>query len=303
MGWVKAPILIAAAFGLVLGCVVLGRAATNGIPACGPDQVPSATTVAQVRRNVVTGLAVVATWGTSPCRLHARLTFTVKRFTQRVSPGGAVRTIHGNPALTRVDVVLKPGAVLAASWRWRNWCGRSGRFQLQANFSNWPYLAVPSHAVAPPRCTSPERPSTLVRVPVAVRPCPSGGDRLRPGVGGGFMQSLIVGVRIERRAHRAPCLLTHAKVTFALQRQMSGRWVTIREIDGNPGHRKIGALLAAGEPGTVFWAWRNWCGGGGRFRSFARVDERIAAGPVFAQPISCQDPKAPSTLRPSYGHG
>jgi hypothetical protein len=80
--------------------------------------------------------------------------------------------------------------------------------------------------------------------------------------------------------------------------------VTIREIEGNPGHRKIGALLAAGEPAPVFWAWRNWCGGGGgRFRSFARVDERVAAGPVFTQPISCQDPNAPSTSRPSYGHG
>jgi hypothetical protein len=128
--------------------------------------------------------------------------------------------------------------------------------------------------------------------------------RVRPGVGGGFMQSLIVGVGVELRTHRAPCLLTYAKVTFALQQQVNDRWVTLRQIEGNPGHRTIGALLARrSEPAQVFWAWRNWCGGGGRFRSFARVDERTAAGRVFTQPISCQDPRVPSTLSPSYGHG
>lgn len=301
----KAPILTAAALGLVLGgCVVLGRAATGGIPACGPDEVPSATTVAQVRSNVVTGRAAVGTWGTSACRLHARLTFTVKRFRKRVSPGGAIRAVKGNPAVASVDAVLKPGAVVAASWRWRNWCGRSGRFQLQASFSEWPYLAVPSHRVAPPRCTAHGAPSSLVRVPVSVRRCSSSDYRLRPGVGGGFMESLIVGVGIELRTHRVSCLLTHAKVTFALQQQVSDQWVTLRQIEGNPAHRTIGALLAAGgEPAQIFWAWRNWCGGANRFRSFARVDERTAAGRVFTQPISCQEPEAPSTLSPSYGHG
>ncbi len=237
------PVLRVAALGLALGgCVILGpAAATGGTRACGPDEVPSATTVAQVSSKVVTGLVAVGTWGTSPCRLHSRLTFSVKRFAYRVSPGGAVRRIRGNPAVATVDAVLKPGAVVVASWRWRNWCGRSGRFQLQASFKRWPYLAVPSHGLAPPRCASHQEPSTLVRAEVGVRRCSTRDYRVHPAVGGGFMQSLIYGVGIELRAHHAPCLLTHAKVTLALQQQVSGQWVTLRQIAGNPGHRTIGA--------------------------------------------------------------
>jgi hypothetical protein len=197
----------------------------------------ASTTVAQVGRKVVTGLAAVGTWGTSPCRLHSRLTFSVKRFAYRVSPGGAVRRIKGNPAVAIVDSVLRPGAVVVASWRWRNSCGRSGHFQLQASFNRWPYLAVPSHGFAPPRCTSREEPSTLARAAVGVRRCSTRDYRVHPAVGGGFMESLILGVGIELRAHHAPCLLAHASVTLALQHQVSGRWV---KLDRSRGTRATG---------------------------------------------------------------
>ena len=52
----------------------------------------------------------------------------------------------------------------------------------------------------------------------------------------------------------------------------------------------------------VFWAWRNWCGGGTHFRAFAVVNGRTVTGPTWSQAATCEDPKLPSTLTPSYGH-
>ena len=288
---------------LVLGAALLVSApsAATGtrLAACSEDQIPSATTAAAGGRAVVAAW----TWGTSPCLLDARLTFAVKHFTQRVSPGGAIRTIRGNPAVVRVHTVLKPGAVFTAAWRWRNWCGKRGRFQLQPNFSQWPYLAEPSGAIKAPACTSRGTRSTLVRVPVRLRVCRAGDLRPRPGIGQGFMGSLIVGVSISLRAHRSACLLRNAKVDFALQRQVSGQWTTVQQINGNPGHRTIGALLApGGEPAQTLWVWRNWCGGSATFRALAHLNGSTAAGTSTGDAPFCQDSASPSTLAPSFGH-
>lgn len=251
----------------------------------------------------VTGVVAAWTWGTAPCLLSTRLTFTVKRFTQRISPGGAIRTIAGNPGVGHVHVVLTPGAVFTASWRWRNWCGRSGRFELQPNFHAWPYLAVPSNAIRPPACTLHGARSTLVRVRVRIRRCQAGALRVDASVGGGFMQSLIVGVGIRLRAHRGACLLTNTRVDFALQRQVSGQWTTLQPVAGNPARRTIGALLSPeGEPAQAFWAWRNWCGGNGTFRLLAHVNGRATVGASFTDAPFCQDPSSPSILAPSFGH-
>jgi hypothetical protein len=259
--------------------------------------------VTAIGREVI-GVVAASTWGTSPCLLRTRLTFAVKRFSRRVSPGGAIRGVKGNPGAATVRVVLQPGAVFAAAWRWRNWCGRSGRFQLQPSFRDWPYLAVPTAAIRPPACTSHAGRSTLVRVPVRLRRCSAADARLLPGRRGGFMQSLIVGPGIKLRPHRGACLLTNAKVTFSLQEQVAGQWVTLAQIAGNPGRRAIGALLApGGEDAQALWAWRNWCGGSGLFRPVAQVDGRTAVGAVFTDTPFCQDPSSPSTLAPSFGHG
>jgi hypothetical protein len=251
----------------------------------------------------VTGVVAVWTWGTSPCLLHSRLTFVVKRFAQRVSPGGAIRSVSGNPGTASVRVVLTPGAVWAASWRWRNWCGRGGRFQLQPNFRAWPYLAVPTNGVRPPACASRAARSTLVRVPVRLRRCSMADTRVRSGVGGGFMQSLIVGAGFALRAHRGLCLLIRSQVEFSLQQQVARQWVTLVQIAGNPGRRRLGALLSpGGEDAQALWAWRNWCGGSGSFRTLARAGGRTVAGAAFTETPFCQDPGSPSTLAPSFGH-
>jgi hypothetical protein len=297
--------LLSTSLGLILcGCCVLGAPAATGrslLTPCGEDQVPLASTAAAGPK--VTGIVAAWTWGTSPCLLNTRLTFVVKRYSQRVSPGGAMRTIAGNPGMARVNVVLKPGAVFAASWRWRNWCGRSGRFQLQPNFRAWPYLAVPSNALRAPACTARGTRSTLVRVPIRLRSCPAGDLRVRAEIGQGFMQSLIVGASVSLRAHRSACLLRNAKVDFALQRQVGGQWTTVQQIAGNPSHRTIGALLApGGEPAQVFWAWRNWCGSAGPFRPLAHVNGRAVAGATSSDAPSCQDGASPSILAPSFGH-
>jgi hypothetical protein len=236
--------------------------------------------------------------------LDARLRFVVKRLTLRPSPGGAIKAIAGNPGVAHVHVVLKPGAVFAASWRWRNWCGRRGTFQLQPSFgSAWPYLAVPTNAVRAPACTSASTRSTLTRVPVRVRRCAAGDLRLNTGIRGGFMQSLIAGTRITLSSRRRACLLVRAEVALAIQKRVGGSWTTLEQIAGNPARRALGALLAPkGEATEAFWAWRNWCGGSGSFRTLMHANGDATPGPVFTDTPVCADESSPSTLTPSFGH-
>src|SRR6476659_11361983 len=95
-------VLGAAALGLAGGCIVFApSAATVGtkLAACDENQVPMSTTAALTSGTTVTGVVGAWTWGTSPCLLNTRLTFIVKRWAVRPSPGGAVRAISGNPGV------------------------------------------------------------------------------------------------------------------------------------------------------------------------------------------------------------
>jgi hypothetical protein len=291
--------------GLALaGCVALLPSAASGgtnVATCGEDQVPAATTAALAGPKSVTGVVAVWSWGTVPCVLDSRLTFAVKRFARQLSPDGAVRSVHGNPAVVHVHALLGPGAVFTAAWRWRNWCGARGRFQLQPNFGQWPYLAAPA-TVRAPACSRRAASSTLTRVPVALRRCAAGSLRVRPGVRGGFMQSLIVGAGIGLRERESACLLTRAEVEFTLEQQVADQWTTLQAY-GNAGRRLLGALLTpGGGDAQAFWAWRNWCARGGPFRTVARVGGRVVVGPSFTDSPVCVDPGSPSTLAPSFGH-
>jgi hypothetical protein len=118
------------------------------------------------------------------------------------------------------------------------------------------------------------------------------------------MTALIDFVQIAPRPHRTPCLLKRFKVTFTIQGQSgSSHWATLRQIQGNPAKRTIGAMLTSAYGAVdVFWAWMNWCGGGNHFRAVAVVNGRTVTGPTWSQAATCADPKSPSRLTPSYGH-
>jgi hypothetical protein len=274
-------------------------AAGSSLSVCTMDNTPGPSiSVVRVRGRVV-GATSFGTWGTSRCLLRAQLTFAVKRFSAD-GQGTIVQGIEGNPAAAKVNLVLRPGRVVVASRQWRNWCGPPGRFQLQA-FWGQPWFAV-TGSIRPPVCSLRGLPSTLSAAGVRRQLCAPDAYRVVTSLGQGFMQRLIDYVRIDLRAHHSPCVLYGAAVTLAIQRQSGTRWRTLGQIEGNPGHRTMGALISPGRPASVFWAWMNWCGGGGRFRPLAHFDGRRVTGPATAQPISCQDPSRPSTLINSYGH-
>ncbi len=123
-------------------------------------------------------------------------------------------------------------------------------------------------------------------------------------------QRMIDSIAIDLRAHQVPCVLEREKVSLAVQRRSDGRWATVRKIDGNPGQRTIGAVLAPGQPAQVFWAWINWCHGhGGVWRTLAKVGNRQVAGVATRSPDGVYPPpdcslssRRPSTLTNSYGY-
>ena len=246
-------------------------------------------------------VTALGTWGTSPCLLHERLRFAVKPVTARWSPGGAIRRIRGNPATKLVKTVLEPGSVHVYSWRWRNWCGVRGKDVLQAS---WGGALVPSQAVKAPRCIGKGTPSILRRVRPSTRGCAVADYRATTDLGQPFMTALIDFVQIAPRPHRTPCLLKRVKITFTIQGHSgSGHWAALRQVQGNPANRTIGAMLTSTYGAVdVFWAWMNWCGGGTHFRAVAVVNGRTVTGPTWSQAATCEDPKLPSTLTPSFGH-
>jgi hypothetical protein len=200
-----------------------------------------------------------------------------------------------------VKTVLEPGSVHVYSWRWRNWCGAGGKDVLQAS---WGGALVPSQAVKAPRCIAKRKASILRGVRPSIRSCAVADYRATTDLGQPFRTALINFVQIAPRPHGAPCLLKRVKITFTIQGQRgSGEWAGLRQIQGNPANRSIGALLTStyGSVG-VFWAWTNWCGGGSHFRAVAVVNGRAVVGPTWSQAATCEDPKLPSTLTPSYGH-
>jgi hypothetical protein len=200
-----------------------------------------------------------------------------------------------------VKTVLEPGSVQVYSWRWQNWCGVRRKDVLQAS---WGGTLVPSQAVESPRCTATAAPSILRRVRSSIRRCAMADYRATTDLGQPFMTALIDFVQIAPRPHRAPCLLKRVKIRFTIQGQSgSGDWGSVPQIQGNPANRTIGGMLTS-TYGAVdaFWAWMNWCGGGNHFRAVALVNGRTVTSPTSSQAATCDDPKLPSTLTPSYGH-
>jgi hypothetical protein len=128
--------------------------------------------------------------------------------------------------------------------------------------------------------------------------------RVTTDLGQPFMTALIDFIQIAPRPHRTPCLLKRVKITFTIQGQSgSGDWGSLRQIRGNPANRTIGAMLTPTYGAAdAFWAWMNWCAGGTHFRAVAVVNGRTVTGPTWSQAVTCEDPKLPSTLTPSFGH-
>lgn len=303
--------------GLLLGgaCAAFAwtRAASarSGQPSCEkvfpPNLSPGPTIFVERDHGDLVGITSFGTWGTSECVLRTRLTFAVKRYASP-GPGATVRGIVGSPAAVRVDSVLRPGSVVVVSWRWRNWCGPTGRFQLEASWGQ-SWLAW-TRSVRAPACGSRSSSSTMASKPSGLRPCAPDAYRTTTSIGMPIEQRMIDTVAIDLRAHRAPCLLERERVSLAVQRRADGRWATVREIDGNPGQRTIGAVLAAGEPAPVYWAWTNWChGDGDTWRTLAKVGNRQVAGAAtrsqdgeYPPPDCSLSSGRPSTLTNSYGY-
>jgi hypothetical protein len=147
-------------------------------------------------------------------------------------------------------------------------------------------------------------------VPAGVRRCSPDAYRITTSLGMPIEQQMIDTIAIDLRAHRAPCVLERVNVSLAVQRHGQRRWATVPEIEGNPGRRVIGALIAPGQPAQVFWAWMNWCHGhGGIWRTLAEVGDQQVAGAATRSPDGEYPPpdcnrssSRPSTLTNSYGH-
>lgn len=275
------------------------RAAT--FPACSPDYVAQATTDARRVGNEVVGLTALGTWGASACVLHDRLSFAVQPASDRFSSKGVIRSIKGNPGAKNVSVTLRPGNVLVYSWRWRNWCGAHGRFTLQSFWKPLPYT-IPSQTVKAPRCVNRGSRSTLSETRPSIRACPAAAYRVTTDLGQPFKTRLINFVEMTLRRGHLPCLVRNTHVTLAVQDESGTEWTTLGKIQGNPGHRTVGTMLTQTYGAfQVFWAWANWCGGGHRFRAFAKVGADTVAGPTWAQGSTCESSNDPSTLTPSYG--
>lgn len=101
-----------------------------------PDGDYTLSDYALVEHGQMEGVAWFALRGPYTCRLATQLKLVVQ-------PGGtaakptlslttAVAGLRGNPAQIDVDAVLRPGEVVARSWRWENWCGKSGKFAFLA---------------------------------------------------------------------------------------------------------------------------------------------------------------------------
>lgn len=157
--------------------------------------------------------------------------------------------------------------------------------------------------VKPPACTTKGSRSTLSTTPPSIKTCSTATYRFGAAIGQPFETRLIDAVGITLRKHHRPCLLRHKRVTLAVQGKSGGQWVTLRQIDGNPGSRIIGTMLTQTYGAfETLWAWANWCRGGNEFRAYAKVGTRTAAGPTATQGATCEGSRAPSTLTPSYGH-
>lgn len=133
-----------------------------------------------------------------------------------------------------------------------------------------------------------------------VQACTTADYTAGTGLGQPFLGRLIEGVGIQLRKGRPPCLLRRARIHFAIQAKLNGRWRQLDKIQGNPAQRTVGTLLTQTYGAfSVFWAWSNWCGSG-PYRDVAFVNGRTVDGPTHG--ATCEGRGGPSTLTPSYGH-
>jgi hypothetical protein len=256
---------------------------------------------AQLEHGQVEGVAWFALRGPYACRLATRLKFVVQ-------PGGtptkptlsltaAVPGLTGNPAEINVDVVLRPGEVVARSWRWANWCGKPGKFAFLARAGTTANFAWSTPSIKAPTCTSPTVRSTLTRANIRIPDCTGADYRLGVNAGQGFVGQLLTipGASL----HDSPPCRLDAAVTFAVQQQTATGWQNVPGITNNPSHATIGAILSTGSPSGIPWAWGNWCGESEKFRWLIMSADHRATSQISMAP-PCQASGSPSTLTLLY---
>jgi hypothetical protein len=278
---------------------VLRRAPTHTPGACA-DGDYTLSDYAQIKHGQVEGVAWLALRGPHTCRLATRLMFVVQPAGTAAKPTlsltAAVAGLRGNPAAINVDAVLRPGDVVARSWRWANWCGKPGTFAFLARGGTTANFGWSSPFDAP-ACTSRTARSTLTRANIRIPACIAADYRLGVNPGQPIVGQLLTipGASL----HDSPPCQLDAAVTFAVQQQTATGWQNVPGITNNPSHATIGAILSAGNPSGLPWAWGNWCGKQKRFRwLITNADQRATSR--ISIPPPCQASSSPSTLTLFY---
>jgi hypothetical protein len=277
------------------------RRAPAHTPGACPDGDYTLSDYAQIEHGQVQGVAWFALRGPYTCRLATQLRFVVQPGGTAAKPTlsltAAVSGLRGNPAQINIDVVLRPGVVVTRSWRWANWCGKPGEFAFLARAGNTANFAWSSPSIKAPACTSPIARSTLTRANIPIPACTAADYRLGVNPGEGFVGQLLTipGASL----HDSPPCHLDAAVTFAVQQQTATGWLNVPGITDNPSHATIGAILSAGSPSGLPWAWGNWCGKSEKFRWLIRNADQRATSQISTPP-PCQASSSPSTLTALY---
>jgi hypothetical protein len=256
---------------------------------------------AQTEPGQVEGVAWFALRGPYTCRLATQLNFVAQPGGNTAKPDlsltAAVAGLRGNPAEIKIDAVLRPGVVVARSWRWANWCGKPGKFAFLARAGSTANFAWSTPSSTAPSCTSPTARSTLTRANISIPACTGADYRLGVNAGQGFVGQLLTipGASLH---DSSPCRLD-ASVTFAVQQQTATGWLDVPGIMNNPSHATIGAILSTGSPSGLPWAWGNWCGKSKKFRWLITNADHRATSEISIPP-PCQASSSPSTLTLLY---
>lgn len=287
---------------IVAVCAVLVAGQTAGAtPGACPDGDYTLSDFAQIEHGQVEGVAWFALRGPYTCRLATQLGFVVQPGASADKPTlsltAAVSGVRGSPAQINIDVVLRPGEVVARSWRWGNWCGKPGRFAFLARAGTTANFAWSSPSIKAPSCTSPTARSTLTRATIPIPDCTAADYWLGVNPGQGFVGQLLTIPGASLR-DSSPCRLDTA-VTFAVQQQTAAGWLEVPGITHNPSHATIGAILSTGNPSGLPWAWGNWCGKSEKFRWLITSADHRATSQISIPP-PCQASGSPSTLTALY---
>lgn len=279
---------------------MLRRASTQTPGAC-PDGDYTLSDYAQIEHGQLEGVAWFALRGPYTCRLATQLSFVAQPGASTTKPDlsltAVVPDVRGNPAQISIDVVLRPGEVVARSWRWANWCGKPGKFAFLARAGTTANFAWSSPSIKAPSCTSPTARSTLTRTNIGIPACTGTDYRLGVSPGQGFVGQLLTIPGAGLRGS-SPCRLD-AATTFAVQQQTATGWLDVPGIMNNPSHATIGAILSTGSPSGIPWAWGNWCGKSEKFRWLITSAGHRAASQVTSPP-PCQSSTSPSALTLFY---